>query len=185
MSEDHRVSRNPAEPPKTGAAGARRWSDYLDWVREDCIGAVTSLSEQEQRATLLPSGWTPLELLHHLVHMEQRWFVWGFLGEEVAQPWGDWNREEPWEDTDVVAAEARWRVPEGLTAEAVAERLRAQGERTRAVLRDHDLGEPGRSGGRFGAQPPTLEWICFHVLAEYARHAGQLDVVVELLEERR
>jgi hypothetical protein len=25
-----------------------------------------------------------------------------------------------------------------------------------------------------------LEWICFHVLAEYARHAGQFDVVREL-----
>ena len=35
-------------------------------------------------------------------------------------------------------------------------------------------------GGRFAADPPTLEWICFHVLAEYARHAGHLDIVVEL-----
>ncbi|MGH3314739.1 MAG: DUF664 domain-containing protein [Nocardioidaceae bacterium] len=25
-----------------------------------------------------------------------------------------------------------------------------------------------------------MEWICFHVLQEYARHAGHLDVAVEL-----
>jgi hypothetical protein len=25
-----------------------------------------------------------------------------------------------------------------------------------------------------------LAWICFHVLQEYARHAGHLDVAVEL-----
>jgi hypothetical protein len=25
-----------------------------------------------------------------------------------------------------------------------------------------------------------LQWICFHVLQEYARHVGHLDVVVEL-----
>lgn len=35
-------------------------------------------------------------------------------------------------------------------------------------------------GGRFTEDPPLLEWICFHVLAEYARHAGQFDVVREL-----
>jgi hypothetical protein len=28
--------------------------------------------------------------------MEQRWFVWGFLVEEVDRPWGDWSRHEPW-----------------------------------------------------------------------------------------
>ncbi|MGL5927685.1 MAG: hypothetical protein ACRCY8_01990 [Dermatophilaceae bacterium] len=25
-----------------------------------------------------------------------------------------------------------------------------------------------------------MEWICFHVLAEYTRHLGHLDIVVEL-----
>ena len=37
-------------------------------------------------------------------------------------------------------------------------------------------------GGRFAEDPPTLEWICFHVLAEYARHAGHLDIVAELAD---
>ena len=48
----------------------------------------------------LPSGWTPLELLDHVAHMEQRWFVWGFLGEPVADPWGDSQRRarpRPWQ----------------------------------------------------------------------------------------
>ena len=42
------------------------------------------------------------------------------------------------------------------------------------------LDAPASPGGRFADDPPTLEWICFHVLAEYARHAGHLDIVVEL-----
>jgi hypothetical protein len=37
-------------------------------------------------------------------------------------------------------------------------------------------------GGRFRQDPPTLEWICFHVVTEYARHLGHLDIVVELAE---
>ena len=99
--------------------------------------------------------------------MEQRWFVWGFLGEHVDEPWD--------EDRD-----GRWVVADGVTAEDLVARLRAVGDRTRSVLRDFPLDATASPGGRFAADPPTLEWICFHVLAEYARHAGHLDVVVEL-----
>ena len=180
INEDNRVNANPGEPPKAGDAGAPRWSGYLDWVREECIEAVTSLPYDQQRTSKVPSGWTPLELLNHLLHMEQRWFVWGFLAEKPADPFGDWNVDDPDADPD-----ARWRVPDGVTAEQIAERLRAQGERTREVLRTHDLHEAGRVGGRFTSEPPTLEWICFHVLAEYARHAGHLDITVELMTEGR
>ena len=114
--------------------------------------------------------------------MEQRWFVWGFLGETVDMPWGDWNVSEPWSD-DVngeTRANARWEVPGDVTAEDLADGLRALGSRTRTVLNEHGMDTSGAAGGRFGDDPPTLEWICFHVLAEYARHAGQLDVVAEI-----
>jgi hypothetical protein len=33
---------------------------------------------------------------------------------------------------------------------------------------------------RSARQPPTLGWIFCHVLQEYARHLGDLDVVIEL-----
>jgi len=95
MSEDQRVSRNAREPDEDGPAGAERWAAYLDWLREDLIEGVLSLPAKEQRSSRLPTGWSPVELLSHLMHMEQRWFVWGFLGEPVAEPWGDWNVPEP------------------------------------------------------------------------------------------
>lgn len=182
MSEDRRVSRDSDEPTKSGPPGAERWADYLDWVREDIIRVVTSLPLDDQRTSRLPSGWTPLELLSHVLHMEQRWFVWGFLGEAVDQPWGDWNVPEPWshDDSGETKASARWVVSQDVTTDELAARLRALGLRTRAVLSEHDVDAPGQAGGRFGDDPPTLEWICFHVLAEYARHAGQLDIVEEI-----
>ena len=176
MSEDNRVARNPGEPPKDGPAGAERWADYLRWVREDIIDAVLALDEDERRATRVPSGWSPIELLSHVLHMEQRWFVWGFLGERVDDPWGDWTVDEPWDES----ADGRWHVPADVTAEALAARLRALGERTTDVIRSHPPDAWASPGGRFSADPPTLEWICFHVLTEYARHAGHLDIVVEL-----
>ena len=167
-----------AEPGKHGPAGAERWSAYFDWIREDLANAVLRLAPVEQRTTRLPSGWTPIELLSHVLHMEQRWFVWGFLGEPVVEPWGDWTVEEPWDDD--ADAGGRWAVAPEVTAEELVARLWAVAERTRAVLREHPLDAVAAPGGRFAADPPTLEWICFHVLAEYARHAGQLDIVVEI-----
>jgi hypothetical protein len=195
VSEDARMARNLAEPAKTGRTGPARWSDYLDWARSEMVRGVLALAPEEQRTPRVPSGWTPLELLSHVLHMEQRWFVWGFLGEPVAQPWGDWNVDEPWtsDDSDETRPRARWQVPDGVTADQLAARLEGIGERTRGVLRDFPLDATAAPGGRFAEdpsrrsqsdllrnRPPTLEWICFHVLAEYARHAGHLDIVVEL-----
>lgn len=176
------MARNGGEPPKSGPAGARRWADYLDWVRAEIADGVLALTPAQQHTTLVPYGWTPIELLSHVLHMEQRWFVWGFLGEAVAEPWGDWNTDEPWrsDDSDETRPAAKWQVPADVTVEDLAERLAAIGARTREVLASHALDATAASGGRFAADPPTLEWICFHVLAEYARHAGQLDIVVEL-----
>jgi hypothetical protein len=199
VSEDQRVARNPAEPGKDGPSGGARWAAYLDWVRAEVVEGVLALSYDEQRTPRVPSGWTPVELLSHCLHMEQRWFVWGFLGEQVEEPWGDWNTDDPFEtvaerppqgppwlsdDSDETRPAARWRVGDDVTAEDLADRLEVVGARTRAVLRDFPPGATAAPGGRFGAEgdgdPPTLEWICFHVLAEYARHAGHLDIVTEL-----
>jgi hypothetical protein len=180
MTEDRRMSRNPREPAKHGAGGAERWADYLDWIREDIIEGVLGLPVPERTASRLPSGWSPIELLSHLLHMEQRWFVWGFLGEQVPDPWGDWNVADPSVASTTVGITPAWSVPDGVAAEDIASTLRDMGRRTRQILKGHGLEEPARTGGRFAEHPPTLEWICFHVLAEYARHAGQFDVVREL-----
>lgn len=176
------MSPSPAEPPPEGLGGPERWAGYLDWLREDVVRAVLALDPAERRATRLPTGWSPLEMLSHLLHMEQRWFVWGFLGEAVEAPWGDWNVPEPWlaDDSDATRPAARWVVPEDVSAEALAARLRALGERTNGILREHPMEARAGTGGRFGDDPPTLGWICFHVLVEYARHAGHVDIAVEL-----
>jgi hypothetical protein len=154
------------------------WSAYLSFYRDQVIDGVLGLSPDRQRTSTVPSGWAPIELLSHVLHMEQRWFVWGFLGERVDAPWGDWNVDEPW-DEDV---DGRWQVAEDATAGAYADRLEAIGERTRDVLASYPLDAVGSTEGRFAEDPPTLEWICFHVLAEYARHAGHLDIVAELAD---
>ncbi|GCD91372.1 DinB family protein [Nocardioides sp. LS1] len=158
--------------PDPGLGGeAAHHAAYLDFYRATCIEKCRSLPEEDLRASRLPSGWTPIELLQHLAFMERRWFVWGFLGEPVDEPWGDSQGD----------GDRRWAVAATHTLEDVVGLLDAGAARTRAVLEAHDLDEPGSTAGRFaGMTPPDLRWICFHVLQEYARHAGHLDVAVEL-----
>ncbi|MBL8928951.1 MAG: DUF664 domain-containing protein [Kineosporiaceae bacterium] len=170
------------EPSPDGRGGLDLWADYLDWLRAEIVRGVLAVSVADQRRSRLPSGWTPIELLSHVLHMEQRWFVWGFLGESITEPYGDWNVPDPWpsDDADRVRPGARWQVPDDVTATELAERLATVAERTRTVLRTCGPTTPAARGGRFAADPPTLEWICLHVLAEYARHAGHLDIAVEL-----
>jgi hypothetical protein len=155
------------EPEPSTAAAGELVAPYLGFYREKAIEKVAALTEEEQRSSRLASGWTPLELLHHLACMEERWFVWGFLGEDVAEPWRD-------SDGD------RWVLPREATAEHLAEQMRATGRRTSAVLAGNPLETVAAVGGRFADAPPSLAWISFHVLQEYARHVGHLDIAVEL-----
>jgi hypothetical protein len=145
---------------------------YLDYYRSVVLRKIDGLTEQELRSSRLPSGWTPLELVRHLAYVELRWLRWGFEGQQVAEPWGD--------DGD----DGRWHVPDGQGAAEVTEFFLAQCENSRRAVSAARLSDIARGGGRFDAQdpPPALSWILFHVLQEYARHVGQLDVVRELID---
>lgn len=157
----------PTEPHDSRAQVLLR---YLDFFRAVVIGKVDGLADDVVRSSRLPSGWTPIELVKHLTYVELRWLVWGFEGESVPHPWGD-RRED------------RWYVAVDEPVIQVVDALRRQGERTREVVEAHDLAEHGQPGPRWdGAEPPTLERVLLHLLQEYARHAGHLDVVRELID---
>jgi hypothetical protein len=69
------------------------------------------------------------------------------------------------------------------TLQELASALRIQGIHSRAVIESHDLSEIGQPGPRWaGAEPPMLERILFHLVQEYARHLGHLDIVAEIAD---
>ena len=116
----------------------------------------------------LPSGWTPLELLNHLTFVELRWLDWGFEGRPFDDAWGD-------------ERDGRWHVAPDETLDSLLDALARRAERSRAIIERHDLGETGKPGERWDGEPPaTLERVLFHLLQEYARHVGHLDIVCEL-----
>ena len=157
-------------PEPTAPAGSRAevFLRYLDYFRSRLADKLESLPAAELGRSRLASGWTPLELAKHLRYVELRWLEWGFEGRAFADPWAD--------DQD-----GRWHVGPEETLSSLLADLDDQAGRTRAIVESHDLDEIGKPGDRWGgADPATLERVLFHLLQEYARHLGQLDVVVEL-----
>jgi len=156
------------EPTTPVPARAEVFLGYLDYFRSRLVSKLEALPAGELRNSRLPSGWTPIELLNHLAYVELRWLEWGFEGRGVPEPWAD-------------SRDGRWYVAPGETLEQLVEGLRAQAARTRAVVESHDLADIGRPGERWdGADPASLERILFHLVQEYARHVGHLDIVSEL-----
>jgi uncharacterized damage-inducible protein DinB len=156
------------EPTTPVTSRAAVFLGYLDYFRSQLVTRLTALPAGELRRSRLPSGWTPIELLRHLTCVELRWLEWGFEGSDVGDPWAD--------DRD-----GRWYVADDRTLEDLLAELHAQAARTRAVVESHDLAEIGQPGDRWdGADPASLERILFHLLQEYARHVGHLDIVSEI-----
>ncbi|WP_046726981.1 DinB family protein [Streptomyces humi] len=144
---------------------------YLDWYREALMRKLTGLSDDQLRAPVEPLGWSPLGLVQHLSWVERRWLRWGFGAEDVTAhpPGGD--AEE-------------WTVAAGTSTARVMSAYQAEVAVSDSLVRNAALNDKARVGGRFAApeQAPTLGRILFHLLQEYARHVGHLDVARELID---
>lgn len=156
------------EPTAPVASRAEVFLGYLDYFRASTLAKLEGIAPQELRRSRLPSGWTPLELLKHLIFVEMRWIEWGFEGREVDDPWGDQQED-------------RWHAGPDDALESLAAQWRERARYTRRVVTSTDLDTVGAPGPRWdGAEPATLERVLFHLIQEYARHLGHLDIVAEL-----
>jgi uncharacterized damage-inducible protein DinB len=144
---------------------------YLDWYRKALMRKLAGLPDDLLRAPVEPLGWSPLGLVQHLGWVERRWLRWGFGAMDVVAypPGGD---AEEW----TVAASTP-------TAQVLADH-QAEVAAANFLMTTADLSDKARLGGRFKTpdQAPSLGRILFHLLQEYARHVGHLDVVRELID---
>jgi uncharacterized damage-inducible protein DinB len=155
----------PTDPRESRAAV---FLGYLDYFRSVLVAKLEALPVGELTRSAVPSGWTPLQLLKHLTYVELRWLEWGFEGADVPDPWGDARHE-------------RWYVAPGEDLATLTDALRRRAAVTCAIVERHGLDEVGQPGQRWdGAAPATLDRVLFHLLQEYARHVGHLDIVTEL-----
>ncbi len=132
---------------------------------------IEGLSDEQLRTPVAPLAWSPLGLVQHLGWVERRWMRWGFAAEDVLAypPGGD---------------EAEWSMPAQQPTADVMAFYHDEAGRSQALAVGAPLTALARTGGRFQTpeQAPALGRILFHLLQEYARHLGQLDIARELID---
>lgn len=158
------------EPSSTRTDPRTAFVEYLDFFRAETRRKCSGLDQDAVSTSMVPSGWTLPELVEHLVHMERRWFVWGFLGKDVPHPRGDRN------------ADGRWVTDRSI--DVLLDALDEGGLRTRSIIETYELTDLAKAGGLFAKDDdlPTLLAIVLHVSQEYARHLGHIDIVREQLD---
>jgi hypothetical protein len=160
----------PLDGPGTKVSDSRELLlGYLDWYREALMRKISGLPEPLLRTPVDPLGWSPLGLVKHLGWVERRWIRWGFAAEDVVAwpPGGDaeeFGVDAPVEDILAIYEE--------------------EVRRSRELAEGAALTDVARLGGRFTTpdQAPPLARILFHLLQEYARHLGHLDIARELID---
>jgi hypothetical protein len=141
----------------------------VDAQRAEIALLLDEVTEEEARASLVPSATTVLGLVKHATFVERVWFhsrIAGVPREQLGLP------DTPGEsfalaDDDTIAS------------------VRADNDDacdlSRELAADHDLDEtwPWHQG------PVSLRYVYAHLVAELARHAGHGDILVEQLLARR
>ncbi|GIG24185.1 DinB family protein [Cellulomonas denverensis] len=156
------------ERPDTHIHGEERalLDVFLDYQRATVVLKAEGLSDQDAARRLLPSATTVTGMLRHLADVERSWVTEAFAGLPYDRQYG--SDQDP---------DGEWRVTaQDSLAEAIAD-YRAACAESRAVLAGHDLDEQCAAG-----PPAQLRWVLLHLIEETSRHAGQLDVIRELLD---
>ena len=141
-------------------AALERHRDAIDWK-------LAGLTDEQLRASVLPSPITPIGLVKHLAAVEFGWFCDTFDRPSEPLPF----------DLDDENADFRLE-PDETPADMIAFWGRARAAANEAV-EEIDLDETGTAW--FGEEV-SMRWVMIHMVEELARHAGHMDVMRELID---
>lgn len=147
---------------------------FLDWYRAIVEHKVEGLSLEEASRQLTGTGLSLLGVVMHLGWVEYYWFRFVFAGEDVDAP--------PRENDD---NSVQFRIGSDETVGSVVDFYRTQSQHARRIessarsLEDLSAREARIIGGDV-----TLRWILIHMIEETARHAGQMDLMREAVDNQ-
>jgi hypothetical protein len=146
---------------------------YLNEAREALLWKLTGLGEYDVRRPLVPTGTNLLGLVKHLASVEL-----GYFGDTFGRPHGEplpeYDPDEPNADMWAKADETREQII------GLYQRAWAHSDATIAALPLDAIGHvPWWPGER---NEVTLHHIVVRVTAETHRHAGQADIIRELID---
>ncbi|MEO6411762.1 MAG: DUF664 domain-containing protein [Pedococcus sp.] len=147
--------------------------DYLQGQRRHVLTAFDGLSDEDLQRAVLPSGWSGVQLLHHLALDDERFWVRAMIAGDAEAQAG--------------LSENAWLVPEGLSVSDVRELYLREAELSDEVLAEVDLdAAPAWWPDFMGEQRMhTNRDVLLHVMVETAAHAGHADAVRELIDGKQ
>lgn len=148
-------------------------STYLQNQRRHIVHILDDLTDEQLLQPILPSGWSCAQLVNHLTwDVEHFWFQCVMAG----------NRDEL--DFDANA----WDVPAGTSPTEIIAVYQRECQRADEIIATTDL-DAAPKWWPVEIFPNLSEWsvreIILHVTTETATHAGHLDAVRELLDNRQ
>ena len=161
------MSTFPSMDPGIFAADLRTQFDaFLDEHRAALHDCLDGLSEEEARASLVPSRTTLLGLVKHATFVEKVWFDEAITRRSRAEIGIPATPDESFilDDGDAIAG-----------VQAAYRRACADSRGRTAPLGLDDLVTGNRRG------PLPLRWVYLHMLRELAQHCGHADILREQL----
>lgn len=146
---------------------------YLDVARDALLWKLDGLSEYDLRRPLTPTGTNLLGLVKHVASVEL-----GYFGDCFGRPSGI---PLPWFDEDAEPNADMWATPDE-TRDRILDLYAQARAHTDATIRELDLDATGRVPWWGEHGDVTLHTILVHMIAETHRHAGQADIVRELID---
>jgi uncharacterized damage-inducible protein DinB len=147
---------------------------YLQVARDALVWKLDGLSEYDVRRPLVPTGTNLLGLVKHVASVEA-----GYLGEVFGRPFPE---PLPWLDDDAEPNADMWATADESRDDVLGFYRRAW-PHADATIEALDLDSVGHVP--WWPEPRdevTLHQILVHMLAETDRHAGQADLVRELID---
>ncbi|MGP5034167.1 DinB family protein [Brachybacterium alimentarium] len=160
------------DPPPM--AGERESLDaWIEYYRETALRKIDGLdAEQLCTRSVPPSALSPIGIIRHLTDNEAYWLREVLLDDEQPDP--HCSEDNPDGDFEDI---------EPATALADIEAYRQELDATRAAQASWSALDGPVRGLRHG-EHVNLRWILTHLIEEYARHLGHLDLLCEVIDGR-
>jgi uncharacterized damage-inducible protein DinB len=147
---------------------------YLQDAREALLWKLDGLSEYDIRRPLVPTGTNLLGLVKHVASVE-----FGYFGDCFGRPF---DEPMPWLEDDAEPNADMWAAP-GETREQITGLYRRAWAHSDATIGALALDATGHVPWWPASRSEvTLHKILVHMIAETDRHAGQADIVRELID---
>jgi uncharacterized damage-inducible protein DinB len=151
---------------------------FLEYQRATLAWKCAGVDAAGLVATVAASSMTLGGLLKHMAYVEDLWCSRRLHGRDPEPPWDtvDWKADRDWD----------WHSATEDTPEQLMTLWQDAVARSRSLVTEAlahgGLDRPAAWVDDYFGRPPSLRWILFHMVEEYARHVGHADLLRESVD---